>query len=61
MMNSCEDPRTRLLKVLLRALLLTLPTLALNLIIQGKREFAQELETNKKYREITAETIRKGR
>lgn len=63
-MNICknlpENAPARLHRVLLRALLLSLPTLLLNLIIQGRREFAPELETNRKYRLLTAKTIRKG-
>ena len=63
-MNICkklpENAPARLRRVLLRALMLSLPTLLLNLIIQGRREFAPELETNKKYRQLTAKTIRKG-
>ncbi len=63
-MNICKnlpkDAPARLRRVLIRVLILSLPTLVLNLIIQGRREFAQELETNRKYRKLTAKTIRKG-
>lgn len=39
----------RLRKILLRAALLSIPTFAVNLLVQGRKEFKPELETRKKY------------
>lgn len=66
MTNICKKRRmfpaawTRLRKIFLRALILSLPTLAINLMVQGCREFRPELESHRKYRQLTARTIRKG-
>ena len=50
--------QARLRKVLFRAFILSLPTLIINLIVQGRREFRAELETNKKYKMLTDKALK---
>ncbi len=50
--------QARLRKVIFRAFILSLPTLIINLIVQGRREFKAELETNKKYKMLTDKALK---
>ncbi|WP_300684212.1 hypothetical protein [Acutalibacter sp. 1XD8-36] len=64
MMNLCKKRRltpkvqARLRKVIFWAFILSLPTLIINLIVQGRREFKAELETNKKYKMLTDKALK---
>ncbi len=50
--------QARLRKVIFWAFILSLPTLIINLIVQGRREFKAELETNKKYKMLTDKALK---
>ena len=53
-------PGRRVRNVLVRSLLLTVPSLLISLAIQGYREFKPEIEAYKKYQKILDKIKKKG-
>ncbi|RKJ41071.1 hypothetical protein D7X94_04480 [Acutalibacter sp. 1XD8-33] len=60
--NAQRPPLSRRVgRVFVLSLMLSIPTLLINLLIQGGKEFRSEIETCRKYRKITQNMKREDR